>query len=356
MRVSTFTKLLADNQFALHPLRIPMAALVYPFAISNSVNYQLQNAVFGRRIRETKLESPLFILGHWRSGTTLLHELMSGDLRFTTPSTIQCFGPCLCLLYGPFIEKWLNFIMPKNRPMDNMTVGWSKPQEDEFALCNFGQSSPYLRMAFPNRSFEKNDLLDLASVSEEQREDWLDTLEYFMQMVSLQASKPLILKSPTHTGRIGEIAGRFPDSKFIHISRNPYEIFSSTIRLWQTMDQVQGFQFPKNLDYREYVFDCFERMYAAYDRGVADLPEDRICRTSYEALVADPVGEMRRIYEAVGLDDFESIEQSVQDYADRNKDFKRNKHQLDDETRDEIKRRWKSYFETNGYPLEDASS
>ncbi len=354
MRVGTWARLISKNRFAVHPARMPMALMVSLFSVNNSVNFQLQRLVFGRQIREAQVEAPIFILGHWRSGTTLLHELMSSDQRYATPNTIQCFAPCLFLLYGRVIERWFNFFMPRNRPMDSMTMGWSKPQEDEFALCNLGVPSPYLRMAFPNRPLPTCDTLDLSELTDEQREAWLDTLEEFMRMVTVQEKKPLILKSPTHTGRLGELAQRFPDARFIHITRDPYDIFASTVRLWQTMDEVQAFQFSKD-DYREYVFRCFERMYAGHERGLAKVSPERICHTRYEDLVQDPVEEVRRIYQAIGLGGFEQIESDIQAYADRTRDFRRNQHRLDDITRAEIQRRWKGYFEAHGYPLDDVS-
>jgi len=333
-----------------------MAAIVSLFSLTNSVNSRLQQAWFAKRLASAEVKAPIFILGHWRSGTTLLHELLANDERYATPTTIQCFAPHLFMIYGPFIQNWLNFFMPRNRPMDNMTMGWAKPQEDEFAVCSMGGQSPYRRMAFPLNPLEENDFLDLNSVSPEDREAWLDTLEQFMKMVTVQVEKPLILKSPTHTGRVGELAERFPDARFIHIARNPYDIFASTVRLWQTMDEVQAFQFPKQFDYRPYVFDCFERMYAAYERGVQTLPPDRICHTRYEDLVADPHAELKRIYDTIGLDDFYRIESGLNAYAEKTKDFKPNRHRLDDETRAEIQRRWKPYFEAHGYPLEAPES
>ena len=52
-------------------------------------------------------------------------------------------------------DKWMmetfgSWLMPKQRPMDNMAAGWDRPQEDEFALLTLGAPTPYLRMAFPN--------------------------------------------------------------------------------------------------------------------------------------------------------------------------------------------------------------
>ena len=101
--------------------------------------------------RRESIEPPIFILGHWRSGTTLLHELLVQDPRHTFPNTYQCFDPCHFLLTERLVRRYCNWLLPARRIMDNMPVGWERPQEDEFALALLGQPSPYLTIAFPNR-------------------------------------------------------------------------------------------------------------------------------------------------------------------------------------------------------------
>ena len=81
---------------------------------------------------------PIFILGHWRTGTTLLHEFMIRDERFGYPTTYECMDPNHFLLTEGLFTRWLNFLVPTHRPMDNMKAGFDRPQEDEFALCMLG--------------------------------------------------------------------------------------------------------------------------------------------------------------------------------------------------------------------------
>ena len=66
--------------------------------------------------------APLFIIGHWRSGTTFLHELMYLDKRFVSPTTYQCFAPHHCLLTEGLMNALGGWLMPKQRPMDNILL------------------------------------------------------------------------------------------------------------------------------------------------------------------------------------------------------------------------------------------
>ncbi|MGY8768418.1 MAG: sulfotransferase family protein [Pirellulales bacterium] len=358
MRLIAFLKLLAKNNFAIHPFRIPMAWIALNISLFNSVMYFLQQLIYGKRAKEVELKQPMvFILGHWRSGTTYLHELMSLDDRFTSPSTIQCFAPCYFMTLGPLISRWFGFMMPSQRPMDNMKMGWSRPQEDEFALCSLGIPSPYTRIAFPNRGSVNMEYLDMQGLSEQELATWKTGLDNFIRLITIQENKPMILKSPTHTGRLKVLAEMYPDARFVHISRNPYEVYSSTLRLWHTMDEVQGMQITKkDHDYGPYVFECMERMYQGHAEGEQHVNQDRICQTSYEDLVKDPLGEIQRIYQQLDLGDFDNIREPLEETTAQSKSYKANQHSLDDATREQVETRWSFYFEKYGYEKESGQS
>src|SRR5271170_6583798 len=53
----------------------------------------LQTRLYRRILHQLDLRPPLFLVGHWRSGTTLLHELLALDECFAVPSTYACFNP-----------------------------------------------------------------------------------------------------------------------------------------------------------------------------------------------------------------------------------------------------------------------
>ena len=147
----TWLKLLARNRFAISPSCLPLAAQNQQRHDSQFVCRRVHEAdVRPPRCARRKLAAPpLFVLGHWRSGTTLLHELLILDERHTYPNTYECFAPHHFIWTEWFVPPLLRKLLPSTRPMDAMEAGWERPQEDEFALCNMGIPTPYLAWAFP---------------------------------------------------------------------------------------------------------------------------------------------------------------------------------------------------------------
>lgn len=349
MRFGDWMRMVGRNGFRIHPSRLTMFCLISSITPINSILRLLQKARYGKQVAASVAQPPVFIVGHWRSGTTFLHELMVLDERFAFATSYQCFAP-----HHFLVSEWLfsrtNFLLPRRRPMDNVETGWLHPQEDEFALLAMGAPSPYLRMAFPNHPPQDMEFLDMDGVAPERLQKWQDALSLFLRTLSFRyKDRRIVLKSPPHTGRIGVLSKLFPGAKFIHIVRDPYAIFPSTRRLWQALDLAQGLQSPKFAYLDEYVFESFERMYRAFEEQRRSLDESQICDVRYEDLVQDPVGQLAAIYDKLDLGGFEQVQPKLAEFAARQKDYQTNHHRLADETRAEIRRRWGEYFVRYGY-------
>ena len=354
MLLTDWLGLAARNRFRIHPIRWPMAALVTGMAAFNSTMRLVQQATHGRKIAETALTAdPIFIIGHWRSGTTFLHELLSVDERFCTPNSYQCFSPTHFLVSEWLMTRVFWFVMPEKRPMDNVAMGWSQPQEDEFALCNMGLPSPYLRMAFPNHPPVFMEYLDMEGVPPDALEHWKQTLRIFLQELTIHQGRRIVLKSPTHTGRVGILGEMFPEARFIHIVRDPMSLVPSTIRLWQSLDAPQGFQIPKHRNLEDYVFESYQRMYGGMNRQRASVGEHRILDVRYEDLVADPVGQLQVVYERLDLGEFDAVRPKLEQYATQKRDYKPNRHQLSPELERRVREQWADYIERYGYAQDE---
>jgi len=350
MGVCSWLALLWRNRFHIAPRRIAMALIIVAVGAFNSFLWLIQTVLLGRKIRRTTIpQDPIFVIGHWRSGTTLLHELLVRDPRHTYPDTYACFAPNHFLISGWFIKPTLKLLLPSRRPIDNMAAGWDRPQEDEFALCNMGLPSPYLTIAFPNRPPQCQEYLDFQGVSDAARGRWRSGLLWFLKCLTLRQPKRIVLKSPPHTARIGELLELFPRAKFVHIVRDPYVLFPSTKNLWSRLYRDQGLQVPNGRGLDEHVFTTLTRMYEAFDRHRGRLEAGQFCEVRYEQLVADPIAQMRRVYDELELGEFDAARPGIEAYFADQKDYKTNRYAMTPELRDEITRRWGGYIERYGY-------
>jgi omega-hydroxy-beta-dihydromenaquinone-9 sulfotransferase len=350
MGMQGWFSLLAKNRFAFSPSCLAMAGIISSLSVVNSTLWLVETAIFGRRIKRTKIEQdPIFVIGHWRSGTTLLHELLIRDKRYTYPDTYACFAPTHFLASGWFIRPSLKMLMPSRRPIDNMAAGWDRPQEDEFALCNMGLPSPYLTITFPKHAPQCQEYLNMEGVPAADLERWRQGFMWFIKSLTLRNPKRIVLKSPAHTCRVRTLLEMFPKAKFVHIVRDPFVIFPSTVNLWKRLYQDEGLQMATNEHLDEHVMKTFERMYETFERDRSLLGPGQFCELRYEDLVADPLEQMRLIYERLELGEFEAARPAIEDYFAAQKDYKTNRYQITPERRAEIAARWSDYIQRYGY-------
>jgi hypothetical protein len=343
-------QLLFRNRCAVDPRYWYIAIIITIVSFTNTLLRLVQDAIFGSALRKVKLEKPpIFVLGHWRTGTTLLHELMICDERFGFPTTFECMEPNHFLLTEAFFTRWLRFLLPSTRPMDNMRAGFDRPQEDEFAMCMFGVGSPYLTIAFPNHPPQGQEFLDLETVSPKELRRWKRAFRGFLKRVAYKSGKRLVLKSPPHTARVKTLAPMFPGAIFIHIVRDPYVVFPSTVNLWRTLYNAHGLQVPTCAGLEELVFATFTRMYQHWEEAKQRLEPNRFYELRYEDLIKDPAGAMQKIYDHFQLGGFEQYLPRLRAYLATIKGYETNKYQLTDQQRTAIAQRWREVIERYGY-------
>ena len=342
--------LLWRGRFTIHP-KFWHIAIVGTFVSSfHSLVRLIQQVVYGKAIAATRIdEAPLFIIGHWRTGTTWLHELLILDERHAYPTTYECFDPNHFLLTEGFFKRWLTFLLPSRRPMDNMPAGWDRPQEDEFALCMLGQPSPYLTIAFPNQAPKCPEYLDLQELSPKALASWKKTFLRFLQSLTFKDPRRLILKSPPHSCRIGVLLEMFPRARFVHIVRDPYPVFPSTVHMWKSLYKSHGLQKTKHINLDEYVFENFLHLYARLEEGKKLIPAGQFHELHYEDLVRDPEEQLRQLYENLQLDEFDRLLPRLRDYLKNTAGYEKNRYTLDPAKQDAITARWGDVIRRYGY-------
>ncbi|KAB2876490.1 MAG: sulfotransferase [Bauldia sp.] len=351
MRFGAWLRLMAAGDFDVTFNCLPRILSVTAVTPLNSLCHFASQALYGRRIAETRVQPPVFILGHWRTGTTLTHELLSADPRFGYPTTFQCMFPSSFMLMERILGRSRLFV-PKTRPTDNMSFGFDSPQEEEFALANLGLGTIYRSLAFPTLAERNLRYLDLSGLSADERKGWEDGFAWFIKQLQFVHGKRLVLKSPLHTARVATLLKLYPEARFVHLARNPYEVFPSTLSTWKAMCSGQGLRNPLPADdgwLRDGVFDYFDRLYAAYERDRDLVPAGNLVEIRYEDLVSDTKAVLRGVYDRLDLGDFDEAEPGIDAYLTDRKGYRRNVHELGADERAMIRKRWRWYFERHGY-------
>ena len=229
-----------------------------------------------------------------------------------------------------------------------MPVGWDRPWEDEFALCNLGLPSPYLRFAFPNHP-QYSEYFALEGVPPEVLHRWKQCFLRFLKQITVRNPKRIVLKSPTHTYRIKVLLDLFPNAQFVHIVRNPYVVFPSTVNTWRSNYRRMGLQRPTFEGLEDDVFDNYLHMFEKLEEARPLLDSSRFYELCYEDLVRDPIEHVRAIYEHLDLGDFEEVLSKLKQYIADTVDYTTNRYQLSPELQDAITQRWGHVIRRYGY-------
>jgi hypothetical protein len=308
---------------------------------------------FGKKVAATAIkEPPVFVLGHWRTGTTLLHELLALDGRFAAPNFFQCFYPSTFLLTEKLVRRLTASAPLNRRPQDNMTFSVASPNEDEFALMRLGVGSPYTLLSFPNETRMDAGHLDLLELPEQERERWKRTLLGFLRAVALRDSRRLVLKSPTHTARVRTLLELFPDAKFVNIVRDPRVVYCSTLHTIRSLTGEFGLQRPTYAGLEGWVTGNYLRMHARLTEARPLIPAGNFAEVRYEELVRDPVGQMRRLYETLGLGGFDAVRPAVEGYFAQRRDYRTNRYNMSPEQRARVEAALERVIRETGYSQE----
>ncbi len=267
----------------------------------------------------------IVVLGYPRSGTTHLHYLLACDPRSFTPRWYQTLAPCGFVLSWAVLRFLLIPFVSNKRLMDDMAFGPEWPAEDEFAVNNWSVASGLPgRLVLPRMHAFYRRFHTLEGLSGPELARWRRTTWAFLwKMSRLARRRMLLLKSPSHTARVRELAAMLgsPGSewggagvRFIHISRDPAPVIRSNLSMLNRARRyhLQGSLPPEDTE-RSLVAELVatERKYDAESR---DLPPGQVAEVRYQDLVADPIGELRRLYTELGLGWTADLEQRLVAY------------------------------------------
>src|SRR4051812_42954114 len=149
MTLGDWWSLLRRHRLAIDPPHWFRALVQTALGASNSVVARLERLRFGRRIDATEVQPPLFILGHYRCGTTHLHNLLALDPQFAAPTFFQVLNPHTFLTTERVAAPLADRMVVRRRVQDEMAPGAGGPGEGEGAPFTKTRPSPHMALDFP---------------------------------------------------------------------------------------------------------------------------------------------------------------------------------------------------------------
>jgi len=355
VRLGNWLRLLRHRGASISPRSWPRAAFTTLMALLNSVLARIQFRRHGREVEAARVSRPVFVLGHHRSGTTHLWNLLAQDPQFASPTVLQAVFPHTFLLLEKFIRGAASLFTPGKRPQDGVAFAPDSPLEDERALCTATFLSIQMARHFPRQRSDFLDLLGLEGAAPAARRRWQGALDQFARALAVRHGhdKTLLFKSPDHTAKVRLILELYPDARFIHITRNPYHVYRSTMKMEEATLPLYAYQHPDPETLEDFVLWRYRRMYEAFFRDLQRIPPGQLSTVSFEDLETTPLDCLERIYRELDLPAFSRARPAFQPYLASVAGYRKNGYpDLPKDARQRITERWGPIFRSLQYSPE----
>ncbi len=267
------------------------------------------------------------------------------DQQFAYPNIYQVYYPHTFLCTEAVCARLLAILLPKKRPQDNVALSIDMPCEDEVATCIATCQSPDMGYIFPQRAEFYERYYTFQTVPEFEKTRWKNAFLLFLKKLTWKYGRPLVLKSPPHTARIRLLLEMFPNARFVHIRRDPYKVFQSTKHLDPMAFRAFALQSPEH-DVDQRILRVYKQVYDAYFADRPLVPPGQLHELSFEELEADPVGQLRGTYRALGLACFEEFQPRLEEYVASLGGYRKNElPDVPPQLRRQIYKSWRRSFE-----------
>lgn len=343
-------RLLVQNRVS--PSKYPMVFRIWLFVILTQPFQWLQKLLFHYRIKQVDLENepPVFIIGHWRSGTTHLHYIMARDPQFAFLTNYQAFLLNVSLIGRTWLKVLLTPLMPNKRPQDNVKMTPDEPAEEEQPFTNHSSRSGMQSFFFPKNTKYHERYHLFQGIKPWQKRKWRVDYTFLLKTISyVNGKKRLVLKNPHNTSRVKELLELFPNAKFVFIHRHPYDIFLSTRHHYKKVISTQFLQEFSEEETEERILYFFETMLPKYLAERHLIPAGNLVEVSYDELDRQPMETVQKIYETLQLPNRDTAYPAIQTYLDTVKNYEKNQFELEERVKEQVRRRWDFAFREWGY-------
>ncbi|MBD3191643.1 MAG: hypothetical protein GF308_13430 [Candidatus Heimdallarchaeota archaeon] len=350
---SNIIRLLIQNKFRVHPkywLRllyaIVLSLLCLPFRV-------VERLCFNRKIKNYQLpEDPIFITGHWRSGTTFMHYLFAQDESKGLVSNVEVYAPHFFLAFPRISKKLIEVSLPETRPMDNIKINADLPGEEEHSLGAYDKYGFFHSMIFPRNFKTYASYKSFENASPKDLKHWKKRYQFFIKKVAYKKEnrgKRLVLKNPANTYRIKHLLEMYPNAKFIHLFRNPYEVYASTIKFHNDTAEVFSLQTWDLEELKDNVLDLYSELYQNFDEQIEAVPEENWIDIRYEDFIGQPMQTLETIYRELQIEGFEEHQANFQAFIEEQKDYQPASYNFSEELITKVNNHCGFIFEKFGY-------
>jgi hypothetical protein len=265
--------------------------------------------------------NPIFIIGHWRTGTTLLHKILSLHPDFMAPNLLNVSVPDAYIFAGRYYEKIIKLFLNDKRPMDNVKPGIYEPQEEEYALMKKIYGLPLHDVVFKeNKKYFLLNHLELKADKNLFKKEFL----FFYKKLAFHTKKEIIFKNPFNSFRIKVLKEIFPEAKFVYIKRDPLKVVPSTRNMFNIITRRNTLKkkiYNISLDEIAQGFKLTEDI---IERDLEVIKKENIYCTTYEDLIENPHKICKNIFNAFNIQTSETYIENINSYLYSVKDFKKN--------------------------------
>lgn len=347
-----YTSLRANGGVA--PSRLPQAAIAVLTALARWP-FSAAERLAVARLRQSRpaVPAPVFIIGHWRSGTTHLCNVLSRAPDFGYVPPLAPGLPWDLLGLARALRPLLERALPTDRFVDRVAVNPDSPQEDEIALASMTPLSYYHGIYFPKRFEEQfNRGVFFDGCTPEEIANWRTSFLYLLDKLAIyNGGRRLLLKNPVYTARVAMLHALLPGAKFIHIHRNPYVVFPSTRHFYRKLLQEFALQQPPEIDLDGFVLGSYTRVMRKYVDEARTLPPGTLAEIRFEDFERDPLGELARVYDELGLEGFEDARGHFSAYLASVRDYRKNRYTLPRHDAARVHASWQPFLARWGYGL-----
>lgn len=351
IRLSRFLKLVTRNGISIYPKYLVRFLFLFQSGVWASIFHKKEIKRYNQKIQNQKLsDDPVIIIGHWRTGSTYLHQLLSLDSNFVTPNVFQASLPDSFLSSRKSYEPIMGRAVKGTRPMDQVKLGLDEPLEDEYALFRLSGYSPLEQIIFPKKGtyFLKNfpGFLPLGSKLNE----WKNALILFYKKLLVFDNKTILIKNPFHSMRIGVLNEIFPNARYIHIVRHPYSVVPSTQRMWD----IIGTQNSMNNNWQkpgiDEVTEVLQVMLERIDEDLKNIPDNRKYEIRFEDFEVNPTQSLKNIYQHLNLTYTDDFDVKLGKFIASIKDYQKNKYIVPEENKkiiSSVLKQWMNRYNYN---------